>query len=272
MEKPRILLAISPDDLFLVKDSLNKTFDMQLTHSYFEAKRRLSVAKYNHDINLFIISVPFNHSESLELLQVIRAQEVFDAVPIVVLQFHDVDESAEDVKARADKLGASSYLDLRGLQQEDIEKFLPAEIEACLAEPNVFERAAQEVVMIADVDPFVRNLARRFITEAGYKATVVSDGYDALDMARKDPPRLLLADMLLPRLDGLALCRLIKEDPSTKHIITVIVFSVINAEDKARNAGADAFLKKPIEKSRMLELLKETLGAMSKETDGHDGE
>jgi CheY-like chemotaxis protein len=112
------------------------------------------------------------------------------------------------------------------------------------------------LVMIADADANVRELVSRFIQEAGYAATLAVDGYDALDNARKLLPVAILADMLLPRLDGLALCRILKGDPQTKHIITVIVFSVLSAEERAKKAGADAFVLKPLEKSRVLNVLK----------------
>lgn len=112
-------------------------------------------------------------------------------------------------------------------------------------------------IMIADADPNVRSLVARFISDAGYNVSLVSDGYEALDSARKEPPLAILADIMLPKLDGLALCRLIKSDPDTAHIITVIVFSVFSAEERSKKAGADAFLQKPLEKNRLLKTLEE---------------
>jgi CheY-like chemotaxis protein len=270
--KPRILVAASPDELSAIKESLHAGYELHYAHSFFEAKHRLSVEKLHHNLQLIITVVPFNHSEPLELLQTIRAQEYFDSVPVLVLQLQDVpDESTEDLRERAHKLGATSFLFLRDAAGADFENALLKEVSECLLHPGTFERASQEHIMIADVDPYVRNLACRFITEAGYKVTLVSDGYEALDMARKDPPRLLLADLLLPRLDGLALCRLIKQDPETSHVITVIVFSVLSAAQKAKEAGADAFLKKPLEKTRFLQMLKSTLSSMRKaDGDNHE--
>ena len=111
--------------------------------------------------------------------------------------------------------------------------------------------------MIADADANVRSMVGRFVSEAGYDVTFASHGYEALDNARKTPPLAILADILLPRLDGLALCRLIKGDPCTAHVITVIVLSVLSAEEKAQKAGADAFIRKPLEKKRILNTLAE---------------
>jgi CheY-like chemotaxis protein len=118
------------------------------------------------------------------------------------------------------------------------------------------------LIMIADPDPYVRDLVSRFLRDAGYDTTLAKEGYEALDDARKLLPVAILADLMLPRLDGLALCRVLKGDPATEKIITVIVFSVISAEDRARKAGADAFIIKPLEKSRVLRVLEETVSAI----------
>jgi len=109
-----------------------------------------------------------------------------------------------------------------------------------------------KLVMIADADSYVRQLIGRFVTDAGYTVSFEADGYEALDNARKSPPMVLFADILLPRLDGLALCRLLKGDPATSEIVSVIVMSVLNAEERALSSGADAFLRKPLEKTRLL--------------------
>jgi CheY-like chemotaxis protein len=116
-----------------------------------------------------------------------------------------------------------------------------------------------KLIMIADQDPYVRDMVSRFISEAGYRVTVAAQGYEALDDARKLLPAAIMADIMLPKLDGLSLCRLLKSDPATEKIITVIVFSVLSAEERARNAGADEFILKPLEKSRVLNVLQRAI-------------
>lgn len=115
--------------------------------------------------------------------------------------------------------------------------------------------------MIADSDPYVREMVSRFLIESGYEVSTAADGYEALDNSRKILPAVILADILLPRLDGLALCRLLKGDAATQHIVTVIVFSVLSAEERAKQAGADAFIKKPLEKSRLLATIEAAMPA-----------
>jgi CheY-like chemotaxis protein len=266
MDKPRILITINPDELSHLKRILNPVYELQFAYSHFEAKRQLAHEKLQQELDLIIVTVPFSSAEPLEFLQLVRGQEVFDNVPVLVLLLHEVDnESREDLKMRAENLGVTGFLCLTPEDGQVNENLLRQEISNCLVNPKVYLRQEQKFILIADGDPYVRNLARQFLTEAGYRVSLVSDGYEALDLARKEVPKLVLADMLLPRLDGLALCKLLKTDPVTSSIITVIVTSVLSVEERARRAGADAFLRKPIEKGRILAMLKQTVGALNKE-------
>jgi two-component system cell cycle response regulator DivK len=107
-----------------------------------------------------------------------------------------------------------------------------------------------EKVFVVDCDPHVRRLVIHFIGDA-YVVEFFDDGYAALDRARKSPPCAVIAEIMTPRLDGLALCRLLKADPSTAQV-PVLIFSVLAAGERARESGADAFLNKPLEKERFV--------------------
>lgn len=115
--------------------------------------------------------------------------------------------------------------------------------------------AGQPTVLVVDTNPQVRKLMRYFLEQAGYEVDFLEDGYPALDRIRLRQPTLLITDVLLPHLDGLTLCRLLKSDPVTRHV-PVLIYSVLDIEEKAREAGADSFLSKPIEKQRLLALVR----------------
>jgi CheY-like chemotaxis protein len=103
-----------------------------------------------------------------------------------------------------------------------------------------------EKVFVVDRDVNVRRLVLHFIGGA-YIVEFLGDGYAALDRARRSPPAALVAEVMIPRLDGFALCRLLKRDVSTARV-PVLLLSVLAANERARQAGADAFLGKPLEK------------------------
>jgi CheY-like chemotaxis protein len=71
----------------------------------------------------------------------------------------------------------------------------------------------------------------------------------------------------VPKLDGLALCRLLKEDPETRGIM-VLIFSILTASARARDAGADAFLRKPLAEQKLVD----TVGSCWPTGDASPGE
>lgn len=76
----------------------------------------------------------------------------------------------------------------------------------------------------------------------------------ALTRAHELRPAILVTEVLVPKLDGLSLCQRLKADPETSSIV-VLIFSHLEAEDRALEAGADAYLKKPIREEHLVETL-----------------
>jgi two-component system response regulator MprA len=81
------------------------------------------------------------------------------------------------------------------------------------------------------------------------------DGDGALSQARTTPPDIVITEILVPRLDGLALCRQLKRDPRTADV-SVLVLSILAASGRAREAGADAFLLKPLAEHALIETVR----------------
>jgi CheY-like chemotaxis protein len=105
--------------------------------------------------------------------------------------------------------------------------------------------------MVVERDPHVRELQTHFLEEAGYLVTAVVDGHVALELAMTLQPSVIVTEVLVPRIDGLSLCRQLKANNLTKHI-PVVVLSILAASTRAKEAGADAFLMKPLAKENLL--------------------
>ena len=101
------------------------------------------------------------------------------------------------------------------------------------------------VVLIAERDQTVRDLQRQFVEEAGYAVEFVDDGEAALLRAREIMPVAVVTEIMLPKVDGLTVCRMLAADPLTRDI-PVLVFSILSASARAHDAGAKAYLRKPI--------------------------
>ena len=116
----------------------------------------------------------------------------------------------------------------------------------------------EAILLIVERDPHVRQLAEYFLQEAGFIVHFADDGLAALDLARTLKPRIIVTEVIVPKLDGLALARAIKSSPELRHTI-VVVFSLLSVEQRAREAGADAFVRKPLGGDRLIETVRALL-------------
>jgi len=114
------------------------------------------------------------------------------------------------------------------------------------------------LILVVERNPAVQRLERFFLEQAGYSVEFASDGVLALARAQELLPKIMVTEILVPRLDGLSLCRALKSDPRTSSIV-VLVFSHLHAEDRALEAGADAFIVKPIDEENLIDIVSKLL-------------
>jgi CheY-like chemotaxis protein len=110
------------------------------------------------------------------------------------------------------------------------------------------DQTTRSVILIAERDANVRELQTVFLNRAGYSVEFADDGQMALDHARVLAPVLLVTEILIPKIDGLALCRRVRDDVMLRDL-PVLVFSILAAGSRAQEAGATAFLRKPLVES-----------------------
>jgi len=120
--------------------------------------------------------------------------------------------------------------------------------------------AGSAVILCVERDPHVRDLETYFLNDAGFGVSFAEDGLEALQLARDLHPTIVITEILVPKLDGLALCRRLKADAATRDI-AVLVFSLLAAEGRAHDAGADAFLLKPLSAQVLQDTVRNLLAA-----------
>lgn len=104
-------------------------------------------------------------------------------------------------------------------------------------------------ILIVDDNPTNLKLAAELLKCAGYQVRIAADAEQAMAAILAEPPALILMDIALPGMDGLALTRKLKADPATRHIriVALTAFAMKGDEQKALAAGCDGYLAKPID-------------------------
>lgn len=116
---------------------------------------------------------------------------------------------------------------------------------------------ARKILVVDDEVDLVETV--RFPLEMeGFNVLVSYNGEDALNQARKENPDLIILDLMLPKLDGYKVCRLLKFDEKYKHIPILMLTAKTQEKDKilGKETGADEYITKPFEMDVLMEKVK----------------
>lgn len=116
-------------------------------------------------------------------------------------------------------------------------------------------------ILIVDDESDILDLLQYNIEREGYKVLLASDGEEAVKVAKKHRPDLILLDIMMPKMDGIEVCRQIKEEPELSK--TFIIFLTARSEEYSEvagfDAGADDYIFKPIKPRVLIRRIKAIL-------------
>jgi two-component system phosphate regulon response regulator PhoB len=106
---------------------------------------------------------------------------------------------------------------------------------------------AREAVLVVEDDEHIRELLEYNLTKDGYRVTAVETGEEGVKCARANLPDLVLLDLMLPGMDGLDVCRALRQDAKTQHVPVVMVTAKGEEADivTGLELGADDYITKP---------------------------
>jgi len=116
-------------------------------------------------------------------------------------------------------------------------------------------------ILIADDELNVRSLVSRML-DKDYIVIEATNGEEAIDIAKRQEPDLILMDLIMPKMDGYTACFSIKTDQATKEIPVVMLTGVGHEFNKkfAQEMGADGYITKPFSADELLHQVKQVLG------------
>jgi two-component system alkaline phosphatase synthesis response regulator PhoP len=110
-------------------------------------------------------------------------------------------------------------------------------------------------ILVVDDEVDLVETVRFPLEMEGFDVLVSYNGEDALNQARKEKPDLIILDLMLPKLDGYKVCRLLKFDERYKHIPILMLTAKTQEKDKilGKETGADEYITKPFEMDYLME-------------------
>lgn len=123
--------------------------------------------------------------------------------------------------------------------------------------------ATSRRVMVVDDEPFILRSLVYVLKKEGYDVASAEDGNDALLRIRESKPEILFLDVMMPKMDGFEVCRVIKEDPELREIYVILLTAKGQAKDResAAQVGADEYITKPFRPSLVIEKVRALLAA-----------
>lgn len=117
--------------------------------------------------------------------------------------------------------------------------------------------AANKKILLVEDEPEFRLALRMRLEANGYEVIEADNGVTGLDLARNQKPDLMVLDIMLPKMDGFKVARLLKFDEHHKHIPIVMLTARAQQSDKETGlaVGADAYLTKPFKPQEILDAI-----------------
>jgi DNA-binding response OmpR family regulator len=119
------------------------------------------------------------------------------------------------------------------------------------------------LVLVVDDEPEIRQLVERLLVSKGYEVALAVDGQEALDLAERLVPDLVLLDAMLPKVHGFEACRRIKASPRTRKVPVVMMTAIYRgwrfAQDARDSYGASDYVEKPFRMDDLLQRIEKVL-------------
>ena len=116
-------------------------------------------------------------------------------------------------------------------------------------------------ILIADDDPVLLKYLSTVLEKYDYQYTTATNGIEAIEKVKAYSPDLMLLDVMMPEMDGLEVCKKLKDDPRTRHIPIILITGSTDRElrIKGLSVGANDFLTKPIDRPELIARIRNLL-------------
>jgi len=112
-------------------------------------------------------------------------------------------------------------------------------------------------ILLVEDEPIIRELVSSMLNDGSVDVVCAADGYEGLKLAKSRPFNLILMDVVLPQMDGVTVCRILKSDPATARVPLYMLTAKAKRSDMeiATLAGADGYIQKPFKGTELMALV-----------------
>jgi len=260
-------------DILIIDDSptIRSGLSRELTALGFtvmqaaDGREGFDCAQQQH-FDLIITDIDMPRINGLELCKKLKASPLTQSVPVIILSSRDADSDIEE----GFKVGAAAFVSKYNARQE-----LRRRIEEVL---NKAFFLRERLVLIVDDSVLIRNIARDGLARAGFRVETAENGRQALAALAKQTPDLIISDVTMPEMDGLALCTAVRARPEWSSVPFVVMSTASERAVIRRmvERGACAFVEKPFNVEQLVitaeKLLSDQFQLLLKEKERLDAE
>lgn len=116
-------------------------------------------------------------------------------------------------------------------------------------------------ILVVDDEPMARTLLRLMLVRAGFEVVEAEDGFDALEKLQQNRPDVMILDVMMPGIDGFAVCETVREDRAMTDLPIIMLSAKTDMESvkKGLGVGADKYLTKPISPEELTRQVRDIL-------------
>ncbi len=223
-------------------------------HTIMEANNGVSALRLinEHIPDLIFVDINLPGMDGLTLTKLIKANPKINNIPVVAVTA----SAMKGDKQRFLQAGCDEYISKPFHVKDIIDILNKYDVDAKKAQGQ-----HNPIVLVADDRIENLKLIEAILLPLGYNIITVNNGKQAIDKIKTIEPDIALINVLMPEVDGIEVCRLIKADKQTSTIPVIIITALDDTESKimALSAGADEFLTKPIDRSELILRIKNLL-------------
>ncbi len=204
---------------------------------------------HRNSYDLVITDVDMPLMDGFTLCNALKSSPEINGVPVIILSSHDKDTDIE----HGFEVGASAYVSKTNAQQQ-----LPHVVESMLQKVTLLRK---RLIMVVDDSRIIINVIQKGLHKEGFEVLTAANGREALDLLNSHEPDLIISDLNMPVMDGLAFCKTVRTLP---HFSGIPFIAMSSESDRYRmrqmlQSGAATYIVKPFNVEQLIIMVERLL-------------